>query len=170
MLHFFNETALFLVILTGLARLVEIFIGEVNARKMLQQGGCEYAAWQRPPIFLVYGLWLISLALLTPKNTNPNELMVGLFLFLQTFRWWSIGHLKQYWTTRIVIIPLTFKINTGPYRFMRHPIYVVLLCEVMALSLTFDQWGAGCFFSGLVLLWLVYRIRTENKAIAEQML
>jgi methyltransferase len=156
-----NDKALILIILVALARIVEIGIGEFNARRMLREGGKEYAPWQRPPIFIIYGLWLVSLAVLTPKNAVPHEAMLWVFCLLEVTRWWAIAHLGKYWTTRIIVIPLTFRITTGPYRFMKHPIYIVLLGEVMALSLTFNQWGVGCFFS--VWCWAGWSIASARK-------
>lgn len=165
-----NEITLVIVLFCALCRLGEIALGEVNARRMLAEGGKEFAPYQRIPVFLGYGLWLASLVLVTPKESYPHDAMLVVFLLLQAMRWWAIIHLGKYWTTRIVVIPLTFRITTGPYRFLKHPIYFVLLCEVMALSLTFGQLAIGCIATGLIALWIRWRVREENRVMKAMML
>lgn len=164
-----NSSAAILAALTGLFRLVEIALGERNAALLKQKGGREYAAWQRWPIFIVYAAWLITLTLRVPVAATPHPSMLGLFALLEVFRWWSIFHLKEFWTTRIIVVPLAWRVRKGPYRFFRHPIYIALLGEVLALSLAFDAWAIGCLFSGLTLWWLYLRIREENRVIRQML-
>ncbi|MBI3418675.1 MAG: hypothetical protein HY053_00875 [Proteobacteria bacterium] len=102
---------------------------------------------------------------MTPPNPAPQPFLLGFFALLQITRWWTIAHLGKFWTTRIIAVPLAFRITTGPYRFLRHPIYMVLIFEVMALSLAFRQWGAGCFFTGLTAGWVWLRMRAESRAL-----
>lgn len=161
-----NLAALILVIYTGLARLAEIGVGEKNALKMLnEKEGREFSTWQRPPIFLIYALWLAALLWLTPGEQPIEPFALILFVLLQALRWWAIAHLKEFWTTRIVIVPLAWKIITGPYRFFRHPIYVALVGEVFALSLVFQQMELAALFGGLTLIWVSVRIRSESRAL-----
>lgn len=166
----FNEITFVIVLFVGACRLGEIALGEINARRMLAEGGKEYAPEQRPPVFIGYTLWLASLVVFTPPTGAPHDLFLLIFLALQCIRWWAIAHLGKYWTTRVVIIPLTFRIKSGPYRFLKHPVYFVLLCEVMALSLAFGQVAIGCVATGLIALWIRWRAREESRIMAAQML
>jgi methyltransferase len=161
----FNLITLAAVFLTALMRLGEIALGEINSRKMLNEGGQEFSPHQRYAIFAIYTLWLASLAFFTPPEALPNIFFLTIFAALELFRWWAIAHLGKFWTTRIVIVPLAFKITTGPYRFMRHPIYAVLIAEIMALSLGFGQLGVGCIFTGLTAWWVHFRMRAESRAL-----
>lgn len=165
-----NAHALLVALFVGACRLAEITYGELNARRMLAEGGREYAPQQRLPVFAGYTLWLCLLVLLHPHDGNFHPVFVALFSILQMGRWWAMAHLGKYWTTRIVVIPLTFRITTGPYRFLKHPIYIVLLCEVMALSLAFNQLALGCIATGLTALWIRWRIAEESRIMAAQML
>ncbi|HVY12149.1 MAG TPA: isoprenylcysteine carboxylmethyltransferase family protein [Alphaproteobacteria bacterium] len=160
-----NPSLLIIIPIVALLRLGEVALGEVNARNMLREGGKEFSSWQRVPIFALYAVWLAALAFFTTPATQPQGFALGLFAALQLLRWWSIAHLGKFWTTRIVIVPLGYKITTGPYRFLHHPIYAVLMGEVMALSLAFDQPAIGCFFTGLTAWWVLIRMRAESRAL-----
>lgn len=162
----FNLAALIMVIFTGLSRLAEIGVGEKNALKMLKEKeGREFSAWQRPPVFVIYAIWLGALLWFVPADQPVEAFALILFVLLQGLRWWAIAHLKEFWTTRIVIVPLAWKIITGPYQFFRHPIYVALVGEVFALSLAFQQLELAALFGGLTLIWVSVRIRSESRAL-----
>ena len=53
----------------------------------------------------------------------------------------------------------------GPYRFLAHPNYVVVVGEIAVLPLVFGLWQVALLFSLLnaILLWV--RIRAENRAL-----
>lgn len=163
----FDTAAFVLAVLTGLFRLSEIAYGEVKTVAMRKDGGKEYASWQRWPIFIGYGLWLALLPFYTLNNTKINPFFLVLFVLLQLLRWWSIAHLGKYWTTRIMIVPNGKMVTTGPYRFLPHPIYIALLGEVVTLSLAFGQTSLAAFFGGLTAIWIYFRVKAENAALAE---
>ncbi len=163
----FNTSAVILAGLTGFFRLAEIAYGEIKTISMRKDGGKEYASWQRWPIFVTYGLWLALLPIFVLKGTQVNLLFLGIYVLMQVLRWWGIAHLGKYWTTRIMIVPGGTLIKTGPYLLLPHPIYIALLGEVIALSLTFDQYALASFFGGLTALWIFFRIRAENAALAQ---
>jgi methyltransferase len=162
---FLNTAALTLATLTGVFRLCEIGYGEWNAKKLYAEDGQEFAAWQRWPIFILYALWLFALPVFTLLDTQPNYWILTLYVVCEVLRWWAIFHLGKFWTTRIIVVPNGKRITSGPYRFLPHPIYIALFGEVVALSLTFEQWGLACFFGGLVALWIFFRIRAEDMAL-----
>lgn len=163
----FNTTAVVLAGLTGLFRLSEIAYGEIKTVAMRKEGGKEYASWQRWPIFISYALWLALLPFFTPIHIKINPFLLALYVVMQLLRWWSIAHLGKYWTTRIMIVPNGEMVTTGPYRFLPHPIYIALFGEVIALSLTFGQSALAAFFGGLTALWIFYRVKAENAALAQ---
>jgi methyltransferase len=160
-----NHSLLIAVVIVCVLRLAEIILGDINAHRMLRQGGKEFARWQRPVICLIYTVWLAGLLTHTPTHIQPSLFILVLFVALQLTRWWAIAHLGKFWTTRIVIVPLAFKITDGPYRFLRHPIYAVLIAEIMALSLAYQQLGIGCLFTGLTAWWVHVRTRAESRAL-----
>jgi methyltransferase len=54
----------------------------------------------------------------------------------------------------------------GPYRFLRHPNYLVVIGEIALLPLAFGAWRIALVFSLLNLALLAWRRRVENAALA----
>ena len=63
----------------------------------------------------------------------PNLWWLGLYAVLQLGRLWVISTLGRFWTTRIITLPATPLVRRGPYRFMRHPNYLVASLEIAVL-------------------------------------
>jgi len=54
--------------------------------------------------------------------------------------------LGRFWTTRIITLPAAPLIRRGPYRFLRHPNYVLVMAEIAVLPLALGRYGKHCFF------------------------
>ena len=91
----------------------------------------------------------------------------ALFLLVQPLRYWSIRSLGGYWNTRILVVPDAKLVARGPYRYLRHPNYVVVAVEVATFPLIFGAWVTALVFSGLNAALLFVRIREENRALVE---
>jgi methyltransferase len=74
--------------------------------------------------------------------------------------------LGRYWTTRIITVPGAPLVRRGPYRFLRHPNYVVVAAEIAVLPLAFGAWGLAVLFSALNGALLAWRISMEEQALA----
>jgi methyltransferase len=90
-----------------------------------------------------------------------------LFVVLQAFRIWVLASLGPYWTTRIVTVPGAAPVRAGPYRFLRHPNYVIVALEIPALPLALGLPAVALGFGAANLLLLAYRVRIEEAARAE---
>ena len=91
--------------------------------------------------------------------------MVALALVAQGIRWWAITTLGVHWNTRVVVLPGAPKIGGGPYRFFRHPNYVAVVLEGLALPLIHSAWMTALVFTALNAWLLTVRIRTEDAAL-----
>ncbi len=58
-------------------------------------------------------------------------------MVLQGLRIWVLATLKGRWTTRIIVLPGAALVTSGPYRFLSHPNYAVVIGEIAALPLAF---------------------------------
>jgi methyltransferase len=74
--------------------------------------------------------------------------------------------LGRYWTTRIITLPDAALVRTGPFRYLRHPNYLLVVAEIAVLPLAFGAVAVAAVFSALNLMLLARRIRIEERALA----
>jgi methyltransferase len=147
-------------------RLAELVLARRNTRRLLAADGREIGAGHYPLFIVLHGAWLAALALAVPWSATPVWPLVAVFLALQAARVWVIASLGRFWTTRIITldgVPLT---RRGPYRWVRHPNYWIVVGEIAVLPLAFGAWHVALAFSLLNALLLRHRIRLEEAALA----
>jgi methyltransferase len=154
--------------LVALQRGVELFYSARNTRRLLAAGGIEAGAVQYPFIVLLHAAWLAGMAVFIPPQTQPNWWLLGIYAALQPLRVWTIATLGPYWTTRIVTVPGAPLVRRGPYRFLRHPNYVVVCAEIAVLPLAFGAVEIAIVFSILNASLLSWRIRIEERTLVSR--
>jgi methyltransferase len=98
----------------------------------------------------------------------PDPVLLGVFALLQCVRLWVIVSLGRFWTTRIVTLPGAPLVRRGPYRWFRHPNYLLVAVEIPLLPLAFGAWDLALLFGFANLVLLAYRIRAEEGVLAER--
>ncbi len=146
-------------------RLAELVWSARNTRRLLARGAQEIGARHYPLFVLLHGSWLIALALMVPPQTPPHWLLLGVFAVLQLLRIWVVATLGPYWTTRIITLPEAPLVQHGPFRWIRHPNYAVVVGEIAVLPLAFGAWQIALAWSLLNALLLWHRIRVEEDAL-----
>ena len=73
--------------------------------------------------------------------------------------------LGRNWSSEVQIKQDHELIQRGPYRFVRHPNYTVVVAEIALLPLVFGLWRVALVFSLLNAAILAVRIRAENDAL-----
>jgi methyltransferase len=149
-------------------RLAELVYARRNTRRLLADGAAEVGAGHYPLIVAVHVGWLAALLVSVPADAAPNWWLLGLFLAVQFARIWVMMSLGPYWTTRVLSIPGAPLVRRGPYRWVRHPNYMVVVTEIALLPLAFGAWDIAVVFSLLNAIVLTHRIRVENAALAER--
>ncbi len=147
-----------------LQRLAELMLSQRNTKRLLARGAHEVAPEHHPFMVMLHASWLAVLWLLGPGP--PIEIIpLILFALLQLGRVWVIATLGERWTTRIIVLPGAPLLKTGPYRWVNHPNYLIVIGEFAVLPLVFDLPVVAIVFSLLngLLLWV--RISAENKAL-----
>jgi methyltransferase len=91
---------------------------------------------------------------------------LGLFVVLQLARAWVLATLGERWTTRIMILPGAEPVVNGPYRFVRHPNYLVVALELPCVALALGLTRHAVIFGGANLAMLGWRTRCEDHAFA----
>jgi methyltransferase len=160
--------AIVLIAIVALQRLLETIYAARNARVLLARGGIEIGRKHYPLIVALHACWLIALALALPSDPPIHFIPLVLFLMLQALRIWVIATLGPYWTTRIITLPGAPLIRHGPYKYFSHPNYLIVVGEIAALPLVFGELWVAVIFSVLNAAVLSWRIRVENRALAER--
>lgn len=155
-----------ILILVAGQRLAELAYARRNERRLIARGGHEVGRDHYPLFILLHGAWLLAMLLTIQPSRLPNWTLIGVMLGLQFLRVWVVATLGPYWTTRVITLPEAPLINRGPFRFLRHPNYVVVIAEIAVLPLAFGAYGIAVCFSLLNLLLLSWRIRIEEQALA----
>ena len=153
-----------LIALVALQRLAELVYARRNSRTLLARGGVEIGAAHYPLFVLLHGAWLATLFVLTAPDPVPRWPLLLLFAALQASRLWAIASLGPYWTTRVIVVPDAVSVRRGPYRFFRHPNYLIVALEVPVLPLALGLPSVALVFGLLNLALLAYRIGVENRA------
>jgi methyltransferase len=159
-------TALGIVLtLVALQRLGELVYAGRNTRALKARGAVEFGANQYPLIVALHLAWLLSLLMFVPWQTRPVWPWLGLYVALQAMRVWVIASLGRHWTTRIIVVPGAPLLRRGPYRWLRHPNYLLVACEIAVLPLAFGSWSIALVFTSLNAMLLGWRIHTEEAAL-----
>jgi methyltransferase len=152
--------------LVALQRLIEVAYAERNTRALLARGAVEVGRAHYPLIVLLHAAWLAAIVVFLPPHPTIHWWALGLFIALQLARVWVIATLGPYWTTRIITLENAPLVRGGPYRFVRHPNYLVVTGEIAALPLAFGEAGVAIVFTVLNAAMLAWRIRQEDRALA----
>lgn len=157
-----------ILVLVAFQRVAELWLASRNTRMLLAQGGREHGAGHYPLFILLHGGWLVVLATEILDGATVNWPLIAVFLVLQLGRVWVIRTLGRYWTTRVITVADAPLVTGGPYRWVRHPNYLIVALEIPVLPLAFGLWEVAAVFTILNLLLLAYRIRFEDRVLAER--
>lgn len=155
-----------IVALVAAQRVAELIYGSRNAAALVRRGGVEIGRGHYPLFALLHAAWLGSLLLLVPAATPIAWPFLALYIALQGLRLWIMASLGPYWTTRIITLPRAPLVRRGPYRFLRHPNYLLVAAEIAVLPLVFGAWRIALVFSLLNAALLLWRIRVEERALS----
>ncbi len=150
-----------------LLRLGELFLSKRNEKWLLQNDAVEYGKGHYSFIVALHVLFIVSLIVeycLQTKPTCDLPLLIFYFLLL-AFKVWVISSLGKYWNTKIFHIPDVPLIKKGPYKFMKHPNYAIVVAEIIIIPLIFHLYFTAIVFSFLNAIVLWVRISEENKAL-----
>jgi methyltransferase len=155
---------LVILALVTLERLGELSLSNRNTRRLLAEGASEHAPGHYPLIVALHAAWLAALWWLAPLRP-VDMLWLAMFVLIEVGRIWVLTTLGERWTTRIIVLPGEPLVRRGPYRWIDHPNYWVVIGEIAVLPLVFGLWKTALVFSILNAVLLVVRINAENRAL-----
>lgn len=159
-----------LILAVGLERLVELVVSKRHASWALANGGREYGRSHYPYMVAIHTALLIGCVVEVWLLDRPflpwlGWPMLAVVLLSQGLRWWCVATLGKRWNTLVIVIPGLPLVNRGPYRWLRHPNYVAVVAEGIALPLIHSAWLTALLFFVANALVLTVRIRVENAAL-----
>jgi methyltransferase len=160
-----------LIGLVGLERVAELVVSLRNARWSFARGGVESGRGHYPFMVVLHTGLLVGCVvevLVADRPFTPalGWTMLAVVVLAQGLRWWCITVLGPQWNTRVIVVPDLSLVASGPYQWIRHPNYVAVVAEGVALPLVHDAWITAVVFTLLNLPLLAVRIRTEEAALA----
>lgn len=163
---------LFYMVLTFIIiqRLIELAVAKQNEKWMREHGAVEIGQSHYKWIVLVHFLFFISLiseVLWMEKRLSSFwGLLAVIFVCTQLGRLWVIASLGKFWNTKILVLPKADVVLRGPYKFLKHPNYVIVALEFLIIPLLFEAYATMVLFSLLNILVLSVRIPAEEKALS----
>ena len=160
-----------LVVLVGLERVAELVVSTRNAAWSKERGGVEMGLGHYPFMVVLHTGLLVG-ALVEAWVVRPSVpgwmawLFAVVVLLSQGLRWWCIATLGPRWNTRVLVVPGLAPVAGGPYRWLRHPNYVAVVVEGIALPLVHLSWVTAMVFTVLNAFLLRVRIRVEDEALS----
>jgi methyltransferase len=159
-----------LLVLVALERLYELRLSNRHARALMSRGAVELGAGHYPVMVALHTGFLLACLVEPWASARTFQPWLGgaaltLVLGAQGLRYWAIRTLGERWNTRIIVLRGAAPVTGGPYRWLRHPNYVAVVVEGLALPLVHGAyWTAGLFtVANAALLWV--RIRAEEQAL-----
>jgi methyltransferase len=146
-------------------RLAELGLAQWNTLHLRERGGVEFGAKHYPLMVALHALWLLGLWMLG-HNRGVDPIWLAIFIVLQAGRLWVIASLGRRWTTRVIVLPGLAPVARGPYRWLRHPNYLIVVLEIAVVPLALGLPVFALIFSLANAALLAYRIRVENLALS----
>ncbi|MEU9202665.1 isoprenylcysteine carboxyl methyltransferase family protein [Streptomyces sp. NPDC048332] len=160
-----------LVLAVAGERLAELSVALRNTRWALARGGTESGRGHYPAMVALHTALLagcLAEAGLADRPFVPllGWTMVAVVVGAQALRWWCIRTLGHRWNTRVIVVPGLPLVTGGPYRLLRHPNYVAVAAEGIALPLVHGAWVTAVLFTVLNAALMAVRVRCEEAALA----
>lgn len=92
---------------------------------------------------------------------------VAVLALATVLRVWTLHTVRRSWNVRVVVPDADKVVTTGPYAWIRHPNYLVVILELAALPLLHGAWLSALGLTLLNALVLASRIPTEEAALAQ---
>ncbi|MED4126912.1 isoprenylcysteine carboxyl methyltransferase family protein [Shouchella miscanthi] len=150
-------------------RLIEVVVAKRNERWMKSNGGIEVGKTHYHWMVALHVSFFIALLLevtfTTPSFTSISVVALLIVIIAQCIRIWALTSLGRYWNTKIIVLPDAPVVEKGPYRFLRHPNYAVVMTEIAFVPLIFQAYWTAILFTVLNAWMLSVRIRVEEKAL-----
>jgi methyltransferase len=152
-------------------RLTELGIARKNEGYMKNRGALEFGQGHYKWMILIHTVFILSTIIevlfINRELSRFWPIFLTFFFLIQGMRVWALMSLGTYWNTKIIVMPGAKVVKKGPYRYIKHPNYLVVTLELMIIPMLFNAWLTAIIFSCLNILILSIRIPIEERALTE---
>jgi protein-S-isoprenylcysteine O-methyltransferase Ste14 len=149
------------------SELVLAFTRRSRAKTVSKDANSLRVLW----IVIIVCIWLSIQA----QGRWPNAVLppwfvpIGVVLFVggMILRWYSIIHLGRFFTVNVAIAADHQLVDTGPYRFIRHPSYTGALLAFIGFATVLRNWASVLVISLPIGFAFLYRINVEERALIQ---
>ncbi|MEP7287992.1 MAG: isoprenylcysteine carboxylmethyltransferase family protein, partial [Chloroflexota bacterium] len=158
------------VVAVGAGRLAEMRISRRNQAYLLQNGGKPVTEPYFHVMVAFHSAVLVAsvievIALNRPFIPVLGIAMLAIFIACTALRGWVIRTLAQHWNVQIMNSLDLGVVESGPYRYIRHPNYVAVYVELIAVPLIHTA-VLTALIGAAIHLWILYhRIRVEESML-----
>jgi methyltransferase len=159
-----------IVIFTTAQRLFELLIAKHNEKVLKADGAIIVKEKNYVAMVVLHTTWIISLLAMAfwgSLDIVPAQFMIFFIVFIcgQAFRVVAISTLGTRWSTRIVILPNANAIRKGIFKYFRHPNYLGVVLEILALPMMIGAWELAMIFTLANFVILFFRVRLEEEML-----
>ena len=157
--------ALLFIAFVVLQRLGELVLARRNTAALLARGAREIGASHYPLMVGLHTAFLVAIAWYGWQAPVALPWLAA-YAVLQGLRVWILASLGPRWTTRIIILdePLVVR---GPYKFMAHPNYLLVVAELIVIPMVLGLVWVALIFTILNAAMLALRISVEQRGLNE---
>lgn len=160
-LNFLVVTLLAIVLI----RIIEVFLFDKN-----REQGKVYAWWTLGALTINYGLMVLSsIVEYIIARRQINFIISGIAIIIMIVRfvikYWAFKSLGKYYSSNIEIRESHKLVKTGPYKYLRHPVYLTTLLDYIAIPLFLNSFYTIFWSFSLEILIIRTRICFEEKAL-----
>jgi methyltransferase len=157
--------------LLAIQRITELRRSQRNETLILRRGGREHAAshffWMKSLHTAWFAAMLIEVFGLRRPFIPPLTLAALAILATgQLLRYAAIRTLGWRWTVKVMTVPGVEPVQRGIYHIIRHPNYLGVMLEILAVPLLHTAYITAASFSLANGVLIGIRIREEEKALS----
>ncbi|RPF55811.1 isoprenylcysteine carboxyl methyltransferase family protein [Aquisalibacillus elongatus] len=152
-----------------LLRLVEVMVAKSNEKFQKQRGAIEVNDPYYKAIVMTHSLFFIVLLtesyIVHEWQRDISIVVFTLLVMVQVLRFWTLASLGRFWNTKVIVLPSANLVVKGPYKWMKHPNYVIVGLEFILIPILFYSYVTATVFLSLHLWLMTKRIPLENQAL-----
>jgi methyltransferase len=146
--------------------LAELVRSRRNERELRRRGAVEPPGDVYRALAFVYPLMFVMMAVEgTLFGRGDDWLLIAgftMFVAAKALKLWAIATLGVRWSYRVLVLPESPLVTTGPYAHLRHPNYLAVFGEIAGFALM-----VGAFWTGVGSL-LLFRVLVRRRMVIEE--